>query len=333
MSVNFVKFERGLKSTYAAKQTAGRLDNNTLYFVYETANATQGELYLGSKLIGGTSAAAAQNLGDLLDVNLSGTLAEGMILHYDSLNQEWVPVSMVTAVEAAKQAGANVGGADVTVGTKNSGESTAQALARLAANPTEGDIAIIDGEPLVYSGVADGWVSLDNPALSTRVGTLETDVAQLQSDMDAVDGKILSANHLTYRVLTANETLNQNLVPANQLNRTVFLVPKSSAQVGDAYDEYMYVQNSGFEKLGSWTADLSNYVTTSQFNTQVNSLDGRISTLEAATGNYVLTSRFNAEVGTIANLRAYDDNNGPTTLVDGILDLYDRLTWVELSNN
>lgn len=333
MAVNFVKFERGLKSTYTTKANAGRLDNNTLYFVYESAQATQGELYLGSKLIGGTSAAAAQNLGDLLDVNLSGTLAEGMILHYDSLNQEWVPVSIVSAVEAAKQAGANVGGADVTVGTKNENESIAQALSRLVPNPTEGDVAIISGEPLIYSDVNNGWVSLDNPALNTRVGTLETDVAALQDEMDAVDGKILSANHLTYRVLTANETLNQNLVPANQLNRTVFLVPKSSAQVGDSYDEYMYVQNSGFEKLGSWTADLSNYVTTSQLNTQVNNLSSRISDLEAATGNYVLTSRFNNEVGAISSLRAYDENNGPQTIVDGILDLYDRLTWVELSNN
>lgn len=331
MAVNFVKFERGLKSTYTAKANAGRLDNNTLYFVYESAQATQGELYLGTKLIGGTSTAAAQNLGDLLDVNLSGTLAEGMILHYDSLNSQWVPVSIVSAMEAAKDAGANIGGADVTVGSKNEGETTAQALSRLVSNPTEGDIAIISGEPLVYSGT--GWEPLDNPALNTRVGTLETDVAQLQSDMDAVDGKILSANHLTYRVLTANETLNQNLVPANQLNRTVFLVPKSSAQVGDAYDEYMYVQNSGFEKLGSWTADLSNYVTTSQFNTQVTSLGNRITALESATANYVLTSRFNNEVGSIANLRAYDNNNGPDTLVEGILELYDRLTWVELSNS
>lgn len=333
MAVNFVKFERGLKSTYTTKKNAGRLDNNTLYFVYDTADAVKGELYLGSKLIGGTSAESASTLGELLDVNLSGTLAEGMILHYDSLNQEWVPVSMVSAVEAAKQAGANVGGADVTVGSKNEGETTVQALTRLVSAPTEGDIAIISGEPLVYAGSSNGWVSLDNPALNSRVGALETDVATLQDEMAAVDGKILSANHLTYRVLTAEESLSTNLVNANQLNRTVFLVPKSAAQVGDAYDEYMYVQNSGFEKLGSWTADLSNYVTTSQLNTQVNSLDSRIGALEAATANYVLTTRFNSEVGSIANLRAYDDNNGPETIVEGILDLYDRLTWTELTTS
>lgn len=335
MAVNFVKFERGLKSVYTAKKDANRLDSNTLYFVYETANATQGELYLGSKLIGGTSAASAQSLGDLLDVNLSGVnLAEGMILHYDSLNGEWVPVSIISAMEAAKQAGANLGGADVTVGAKNSGETAAQALSRLVSSPTEGDIAIIDGAPYVYSGLE--WVPLDSPGLNTRVETLETDVSGLQIGMAAVDGKIASAiaaaNHLTYRVLTSDEALTPSIVPSDQLNKTVFLVPKTGS-VGDSYDEYMYVQNSGFEKLGSWTADLSNYVTSSQFNTQVTSLDNRITALEGATANYVLTSRFNSEVGSITNLRAYDNNNGPQTVVDGLLELYDRLTWIELSNS
>ena len=332
MAVNFVKFERGLKSIFTTKKNNNRLDANTLYFVYENANSTEGELYLGSKLIGGTSSSAASSLGELLDVNLSGTnLIEGMILHYDSLNSEWVPVSIVSAVEAAKQAGANVGGADVTVGSKNDGETLAQATSRLVSNPTEGDIAIISGFPQVYTGST--WIPLDDPSLNTRISTLETDVATLQADMAAVDGKILSANHLTYRVLTAGETLSTNLVPTTQLNRTVFLVPKTGGTVGDSYDEYMYVQDSGFEKLGSWTADLSNYVTTTQLNTQVGNLSTQIQGLQANLNNYVLTTRYESEVGSLTDLTDYytENNIDADTVVDGILDLYDRLTWNELT--
>lgn len=332
MAVNFVKFERGLKSVFTTKKNNGRLSPDTLYFVYESADSTQGELYLGSKLIGGTSTSSVTSLGDLLDVDLTGSnLIDGMILHYDSLNSEWVPVSIVSAIEDAKQAGANVGGADVTVGTKNDGETLAQATSRLVSNPTEGDIAIISGFPQVYTGTT--WLPLDDPSLNTRISALETDVATLQNDMAAVDGKILSANHLTYRVLTAGETLSTNLVPATQLNRTVFLVPKSNSTVGDAYDEYMYVEGSGFEKLGSWTADLSNYVTTSQFNTQVGNLNTAISNLQSNLGNYVLTTRYETEVGDIDDLTSYynENNIDADTLVDGVLDLYDRLTWTELS--
>lgn len=334
---NFVKFERGLKSTFTTKKNAGRLDNNTLYFVYETANATEGELYLGTKLIGGTSSSGITMLSQLSDVNFGNTnLIDGMILHYDSINSEWVPYSIISAIEDAKQAGANVGGADVTVANKNDGETIQQALARIVPNPTEGDVAVISGSPWIYSG--SSWVSLDDPSLASRISALETDVATLQSGMAAVDGKIASAiataNHLTYRVLTVDEILNTNIVDANQLSRTVFLVPKSGGgSSGDVYDEYMYVSGVGFEKLGTWSADLSNYVTTTQLNTAIGNINTTLSTLQSNLNNYVLTTRYESEVGDINDLTTYYNANNinADTVIDGILDLYDRLTWAEIT--
>lgn len=349
MAVNFVKFERGLKSVYTTKKNAGRLDENTLYFVYESASATSGELYLGSKLIGGTSIGAITGLDDLADVNLQdSTLIDGMILHYDITSQTWVPISINTAIEDAKNAGANVGGADVTVGNTNANETVAQALARLAPNPTEGDIAVISGSPWVYSGA--NWVSLDDPSLNTRVTTLETNVATLRTDLNAVDGKIAgaiaTANHLQYRVLTLDEVLNVNILDnQDELTRTVFLVPKADSGQNDHYDEYMYVSGSGFEKLGSWSADLNNYITTTAYNTRVGNLETRVSNLEAITGNYVLKTTYDSQVGTLSDFTDlgtfYQTNSilnasGTTTastIVDGVLDIYDRLTWSELSNS
>ena len=98
MAVNFVKFERGLKSIFDRRKAAGNLDENTLYFVYERQNAPEegGLLYLGSRLIGGTGFSSVANLNDLADVDLSdAALADGMLLHYEIESQTWKPISIV----------------------------------------------------------------------------------------------------------------------------------------------------------------------------------------------------------------------------------------------
>ena len=40
---------------------------------------------------------------------------------------------------------------------------------------------------------------------------------------------------------------------------TIYLVPKSTSQTNNAYDEYVYVNNS-WEKIGSTEIDMSGYV-------------------------------------------------------------------------
>lgn len=324
MAVNFVKFERGLKSIFDRRKAAGNLDENTLYFVYERQNAPEegGLLYLGSRLIGGTGFSSVTNLNDLTDVDLSdATLADGMLLHYEIESQTWKPISIVTALEnAGFTPGSSSSSNDrVIAGTKNDGESISQALDRIVSNPVQGDIAIVSGEPYAYTG--SNWASLTSQNVLDRIDTLETDVSSLKSEVQAIRQDVLNNNHLSYQVLGPNETLENLDTTVENINSTVFLVPNGSEDTSNKYDEYMYV-NSNFEKLGKWSVNLSDYV-------RQDEIDGLIT--NNLQSNYVLLSKFNNEVGDISNLRAVTGDN-TSTIADGLADVYARLIWNEITS-
>lgn len=325
MAVNFVKFERGLKSIFDRRKAAGNLDENTLYFVYERQNAPEegGLLYLGSRLIGGTGFSSVANLNDLADVDLSdATLADGMLLHYEIESQTWKPISIVTALE---NAGFTPGGSSsssndrVIAGTKNDGESISQALDRIVSNPVQGDIAIVSGEPYAYTG--SSWASLTSQSVLDRIDTLETDVSSLKSEVQAIRQDVLNNNHLSYQVLGPDETLENLDTTVENINSTVFLVPNGSEDTSNKYDEYMYV-NSNFEKLGKWSVNLSDYV-------RQDEIDGLIT--NNLQSNYVLLSKFNNEVGDISNLRAVTGDD-TSTIADGLAEVYARLIWNEITS-
>jgi hypothetical protein len=82
MAVNYVKFMRGTQALYDSLVTK---DQDTLYFVYENASAEKGKLYLGNKLISGSSSniEGAVSVSDIEDIMLDNNLADGDILIYD----------------------------------------------------------------------------------------------------------------------------------------------------------------------------------------------------------------------------------------------------------
>ena len=334
-AVNFVKFERGLKTLFERRRLAGTLDENTLYFVYNTQNAPEegGELWLGSRLIGGTGTSSVSSLNDLTDIDLSdydseNPLIDGMLLHYEVESQTWKPISIVTALENAGftpgGSGSGEGGGRVITGSRNDGESINAALGRIVSNPAQGDIAVISGEPYAYTG--SRWVSLTSQGVLDRVDSLETDVSSLQSQIEAIRTDILSNNHLSYQVLGPDEGLEDLDTTVGTINSTVFLVPNNSEDLSNQYDEYMYV-NSNFEKLGSWSVNLDDYVKTEDIGDLVsNEMQSIVNDLSS---NYVLLSKFNNEVGDISILRNKVNDND-TTIVEELADIYDRLTWNDI---
>lgn len=48
--------------------------------------------------------------------------------------------------------------------------------------------------------------------------------------------------------------------PAEAKTNVIYLVPKSTAQTNNVYDEYIYDGSSKFEKIGDTEIDLSNYM-------------------------------------------------------------------------
>ena len=78
---NYVKFRRGTPSEFAQLQ---HKNADTLYFIYEEADATS-ELYLGSKLIAGSNDASGTiELSDLTDILIDAKLDTDDCLIYDA---------------------------------------------------------------------------------------------------------------------------------------------------------------------------------------------------------------------------------------------------------
>lgn len=324
----FVKFQRGSEAAYAA---LAQKEEDALYFIYDKNHPENGgKLYLGETLIGGTGTAlGASALSELSDVDLTG-LSDSALLCYDAAAEKWILEQPSSLFE----------GVSVSVGTKGGNETVAAAQARLNPSPNEGDILIISGDSYIYDGAQ--WQPLKSQDLDNRVTVLESEVATLQTSMDAVDGKIATAistaNHLTYQVVGDLDDVNDAITEAGpDLNRTIFLVPSDDGEAGNLYDEYMVINNIP-ELLGNFGADLSDYVTSSQLTTAVGNLNDRIDGLETTFDDYLTVSRFEGEVGNLQDLIDLVGDSS-TNVIDELINIYgdvnvirQMLEWHDLNN-
>lgn len=313
MALNFVKFQRGSAAAYENLKRNHRLESDALYFIYDSSAPEEGGLlYLGDVLIGGTSSAVNSTaLSDLTDVNLSGTtLLDGMILQYNATSHQWTPIasSELRPVIAA--------------GTQVDGQSVQDVLNRIDSTPADGDIIFVNNVPYIYDGT--NWRLLVGQDLEDRVTALET-------GMEAVDGKIdaaiARANHLSYQVVSTLPTITQD--NTSTLTNKVFLVPNGESTGDDRYEEYMLV-NGNYEKLGTFGADLDDYVTVTTFNTDIGNLQTSINNLRSSLDNYVLVTTYENEVGDISDLRTATGDND-ITIVEEIVELHDRLIWHDMT--
>ena len=94
--VNYVRFQRGTVEAYEALKTAGTLDNNTLYFIYEEGNENTGALYMGTRFIGGNNA-GKMNLDDLADVIVAEAGTNSFLVK--NAEGQWVAKSLADVVD------------------------------------------------------------------------------------------------------------------------------------------------------------------------------------------------------------------------------------------
>lgn len=262
----FVKFSRGLINQYNALRDNNKLDNDTLYLVYEDTNSTTGQLYLGNKLISSTNISSI-NLSDISDINIPEELEDGMLLQY---NQSTVPG------ESGRWEARPI--ADVLSHYEGSGGSSNIPVVdnlNNIENPSENDIAIQGTELFIYDGTQ--WQPLTVSDLKNRVSELERKVGvegntesgqvatglyeklnNLRDELNTqIDSKIADAQHLRYQVVSSLDDIH--LDNKEETKNTVFLVPKNDASADDGYDEYL-VNDGKLERLGSWTGNLTGYV-------------------------------------------------------------------------
>lgn len=298
-TTSYVKFVRGTVTAWNQLRAASQVYDDTLYFIYESADATTGNLYLGTKLIGGTSSGGANSLADLTDVIVSeisnkdiliysgGSWINGTIEDIINLNTSTLEIDSTGAITIAGFTQAEVG----TIPQKDS----------------SGKIT---------------WVAPGNLSEITNINN------QLQNiyNKKEVDNLIASVNHLSYKKVGSLDEVNKD---ATDASKYIYLVPTGNLS-GNLYDEYMVIDNQ-LEPVGSWEVNLNDYITNDQliavledyvtvsnFNTKVGEIETSINSL----------IEFKNGVGDLSILDTYDEN---ITLVEQVNYLTEKLTWKEIT--
>lgn len=178
MAVNYVKFQRGSQEAYDALKSAGKLDKNTLYFIYSTDNSSVGALYMGNRIIsGGDITIASASLDDLADVVVAGAGTNSFLIKGTDGN--WIAKSLEDVVALIKE---NLGDTDTQVfqATLEDGENDQDAINRVVADSllAAGDIAIVKSliadnkyqyTAYVYDAKTKAWAAMDGNYNATNI--------------------------------------------------------------------------------------------------------------------------------------------------------------------
>ena len=113
----------------------------------------------------------------------------------------------------------------------------------------------------------------------TKLSELSNDVNFITNSVNNLTNYYTKTN--TYTKTEVNDLINgitsmnvavvQTLPTSGISATTIYLVPKSTSQTNNAYDEYLYFNNK-WEKIGDTTIDLSNYALKSEIPTVTNDL-------------------------------------------------------------
>ena len=298
-TTSYVKFVRGTVTAWNQLRAASQVYDDTLYFIYESADATTGSLYLGTKLIGGTGSGGANSLADLTDVIVSeisnkdiliysgGSWINGTIEDIINLNTSTLEIDSTGAITIAGFTQAEVG----TIPQKNS----------------SGKIT---------------WVAPGNLSEITNINN------QLQNiyNKEEVNDLIASVNHLSYKKVGSLEEVNKD---ATDASRYIYLVPTGNLS-GNLYDEYMVIDNQ-LEPVGSWEVNLNDYITNDELTAvlrdyvTVNTFNTKVGEIETSINSLV---EFKNGVGDLSILDTYNENS---TLVEQVNYLTEKLTWKEIT--
>lgn len=103
--------------------------------------------------------------------------------------------------------------------------------------------------------------------------------------------------------------------PEQGESNVIYLVPNTENENENTYDEWMYIENQGWEKIGTTEVDLTNYATETFVNTTVE--NARYQERMFLTENYTKTSELNS----VALSGNYNDLNGTPTIPSSTSDL------------
>lgn len=324
-NTHYVKFMRGSVTAWASLlQTPNKIDDDTLYFIYETIeNPTEGSLYLGKKLISGDSSGnSIINIGDISNV-LIDDLADKQILVYNETTQKWENTSLSTIINTAigtfTGATAQTNGSSGLVPAPQAGDQNKY----LRGDKTWHTINIPSFDPNVFSTVENNIITLTG-IVSAPVGTIP------MKTNAGIQWASLSVGNISREIITMEDLL---LAIEDETAREdiIYMIPiDNPTDSSNQYEEYMII-NGAIELIGTiGDVNLSDYVTTSVFNNTVGNLNSSISSVHSkVTLIETKIGDLNQLILSEGNLTLVDEIN---TMNMSISELSDRLQWAELTN-
>lgn len=336
-NIHYVKFMRGSPSAWETLLTTPeKISDDTLYFIYEANNQRKGKLYLGQKLIGGDNISGNIDISDIGDVYIdNSTLADKQLLVYNDTYQRWDNVSLSTIIDTA-------------VGVMQGATAAAAGTSGLVPVPVAGDqtkflrgdgtwvpVNVPAFDPVVFETNLDGELTFKG-IVQASVGTIP-----IKNSEGGISWANIGAGTIQRAVVTMAE-LEEAIANGTTTENTIYMVPNSDPEdQHNLYSEYMVISGN-LELLGTTVNDinLSNYVTTSAFNTAVGDINN---ILNDTTNNGVTTpglvSRVTFLETNIGDLTQLILSSGNSTLVEEVNtineeldDLDERLKWHELNN-
>lgn len=240
---NYVKFVRGTPLAY---EKATKYDD-TLYFIHD-ADANEGSLYLGTKLIAGSGANFLYELNDVY-IDQDTAIEAGSLLSYDVDSQKWV----VTDIETLLAEVPALKDIQIFEGVASKGEDHMAAIARAVAGAEcrNGDIAIVQ-EPLTddinittsYIYKNGSWKALNDNRNTEDVylsfernGAFPLDKSALFTSKEAAEEYAagegeLGASAYVGQIISVNDSEN-NIVSGYIIAADRSLKPLGSVVVGD----------------------------------------------------------------------------------------------------
>lgn len=284
---NYVYFQRGSKAAYDALKGANRIDNNALYFIYDSEDSSTGSLYLGTKLIsGGESTIVSSSLGDLTDVIITGAQTNSFLVKDDS--GIWIAK---TAEEVAEliQSYINVDNASIelnqdtnTLSLKGFNKGYYKYIATSLDSDTQEiipshyeyiDNSFIEG--LIPKVIRNGsnlelsWYE-PSPELENSLNELKQNVYTKKETDTAISNAIASADHLKRIIVNSESDIDINAENALQY---IYMIPAKNSTENNKYNEFIIIEyliddtpTRVLEKVGSWEVNLDNYYTKDEIN-------------------------------------------------------------------
>ena len=327
----YVKFLRGTTEAYEKCQK----NSDTLYFITEQ-DQSNGKLYLGEKLLTGTTDLKEFSIGALKDVLLSENVANDSLLVYDSVEKAWVN-------KAIDEQFPLFGVVNTTIPGLVPGAPEGQSHLFLRSDGTWAAIEnsnvdidiLVDNESLINQNKI---LTLKNFKKQYYKIVLDTNTNETHYELQIVDKEHPWKPGLEPRTVAENDTVvlgwyEPNSISINGINTQINILQTNVGKLNvdienlKSQNNELKIEISNLDKIINGSIE-PNTATVGLITTVQNlseHLDNNFLTKNQIEEKYISKTDFTTVVGDLETLL-----NNRVNLYEEIIDINDRLTWQKI---